>query len=145
MPLRLIGRFDQRWRDTPVKNQQLPVPPLSLCIPLFLHPSFSLSISVSLSVHLISLPLSLAHFSYLLPPSLSSRLCFSSSCKHTHTERVSEATLSPPCFSPFQLPRWLRTHAHWRGKHWTDGPWRSLKPIISLRQATLMSIRHAHE
>lgn len=65
MPLRLIERFDQRWRDTPVKNQQPPVPPLSLCIPLFLYPS--LSPSVALSIPSIYIPSSLICPTFPLP------------------------------------------------------------------------------
>lgn len=99
MPLRLIGRFDQRWRDTPVKNQQPPVPPLSLCIPLFLYPSFSLS--VALSFCLLSFYPFLSHLSYLLstssvssPPPLSFQLSASLSCKRTHIGGSEQ----PSCF-----------------------------------------------
>lgn len=89
MPLRLIGPFDQRWRDTPVKNQQPPVPPLSLCISLFLYPSFFLSIPLSLYLLILYLflPCSLfPTFSLSFLP-LFKTLClsFSCKCKYTHT------------------------------------------------------------
>lgn len=127
MPLRLIGRFDQRWRDTPVKNQQPPVPLLSLCIPLFLHPSFSLSVALSISSLYITSSLICPTFSLpllFLLLHLSPSLAATLSCaniQYTY-QRVRAAVLFPPRFSSFQPPRWLLSHAHRRQKHRTDGP-----------------------
>lgn len=89
MPLRLIGRFDQRWRDTPVKNQQPPVPPLSLCIPLSLSLSLPLPCSVFLSPLFISHPLSfvppsLYFFCLISSISLFPTLCLSLSLSHAN-------------------------------------------------------------
>ena len=140
MPLRLIERFDQRWRDTPVKNQQPPVPPLSLCIPLFLYPS--LSPSVALSIPSIYIPSSLICPTF--PPPLLPLLRLVFLCKHIHTEGSEQPSCFPPCSSSFLLPRWLRSCAQRRQQHRPDGPQRSLTPIIAIRQPALISLQHMH-
>lgn len=118
MPLRLIGRFDQRWRDTPVKNQQPPVLPLSLCIPLSHYPSFSLSIALSIPSLYIPSSLICPTFSLHL---LSALLCLTLSCKHIHTKRVRAAVLFSTVFQlipalqvvPQSCPEELVTPDRW--------------------------------
>lgn len=112
MPLRLIGSFDQRWRDTPVKNQQPPVPPLSLCIPLFLSLFLPLRCSDFLSPLFTSLT-SLYFFCLFSSASLFKTLCLSLMQTYGY-RRVRAAVLFPPCSSSVELPRWLLSHAHMR-------------------------------
>lgn len=140
MPLRLIERFDQRWRDTPVKNQQPPVPPLSLCIPL----SLSLSLPLRCSVYPLNLYPVLSHLPYL-PTTASVSPPSPFLCKHIHTEGSEQPSCFPQCSSSFLLPRWLLSRAQRRQQHRrTDGPQRSLTPIIAIRQPALISLQHMH-
>lgn len=101
MPLRLIGGFDQRWRDTPVKTAA------ACSCSLALHSSLSLSLPLYLSLLLIPLPLSFAL------PSLQLFCLFSSMRKHTvYVPQGQSSHLVSTMLQRIRAPGWLLSHPH---------------------------------